>query len=266
MGFYSLFTLNLTFLLYRFFRSRKIGERTVLTSLFLFLLLALSVHPWLGKVDRSLSVLEMSALWVSLFWLAGGPLFFWIEKKRKERNNYRLLRSGKGPFSEIVWACRMLSEARQGALIAVQRKGSLEKWLKTAVPLDAQLRRETIFSVFTPPGALHDGGMIIQGDRIAASGVIFPLSKRFDLPTELGTRHRAGLGMSESTDALIIIVSEETGKISFADRGSLLYDIKQDQLEEILESALKNRFPKKKFRPSPTSEFSEAQSHRSLQG
>ncbi|MBI4367936.1 MAG: DNA integrity scanning protein DisA nucleotide-binding domain protein, partial [Candidatus Omnitrophica bacterium] len=104
--------------------------------------------------------------------------------------------------------------------------------------------REIIFSVFTPPGALHDGGMVIQGDRVVASGVLFPLSNRSDLPTELGTRHRAALGLSEATDALAIIISEETGKISLADNGSLLYDVKTERLAEMLEKALKNRLVK----------------------
>ena len=140
----------------------------------------------------------------------------------------------------------MLSEAKQGGLIAIQRKDSLEPWTQSGIPMEARIRKETIFSVFTPPGALHDGGMLIQNERISAAGVLFPLSKRLDLPTELGTRHRAGLGLSESTDALTIIVSEETGKISLADRGSLLYDVKLERLAEMLETALRKRLVRSK--------------------
>src|SRR3989338_7907686 len=119
----------------------------------------------------------------------------------------------------MVNAGRILSQTRQGALIAIEREESLEGWIQAGVGLDAKIRRETIYSIFTPPGALHDGGMIIRGDRIAASGVVFPLSETRDLPTELGTRHRAALGLSEKTDALAITISEETGKISLADHG-----------------------------------------------
>ena len=247
---YFLFAINLTLLVYRFLRSRRAGERTVLSALLLLLVLVFAAHPGIIRLSRILSLLEDSALGVTALWLAGGPFFSWLEKKRRRQTLFQLLRNGRGPLSEIVAACRMLSEARQGALIAIQKKDSLEKWIEAAVPLEARVRRETIFSVFTPPGALHDGGMIIQGERIASSGVVFPLSKRDDLPTELGTRHRAALGISEATDALVIIVSEETGKISLADRGSLLYDVKSERLAEMLETALKSRrFRRKEKKP-----------------
>ncbi len=248
MLFYSLFTLNLGLVLYRFFRSNKWGEKTVLGTLFLFLLLTLAMHPWISGTSWSLSLLEKTTLLVNLFWLAGGPFFFWLEKQKRERTLFQLLRNGRGPLSEIVTACRMLSEARQGALIAIQRKDVLEKWIGSAVTLDARIRKETIFSIFTPPGALHDGGVIIQGDRIAAAGSVFPLTGRTDIPTELGTRHRAGLGMSEASDALAIIVSEETGKISLADSGRLLYDVKFEKFPELLESLLKNRKSKRRVK------------------
>lgn len=250
--FYLLFILNLGLILWRALRSRKWGERTVLAVLLLFLVLTLSMHPWIAKSSWSLAVLEKTVLWANLFWLAGGPFFFWLEKKRRERMFFQFFRNGRGPFSEIVSACRILSESRQGALVAIQRKDSLARWIVAAVPVGATIRKETIFSIFTPPGALHDGGMIIQGDRIAAAGAVFPLSQRQDLPRDLGTRHRAALGMSEVTDALAIVVSEETGKISFASRGTLLYDVKQDRLAGMIESALKNRRPRRPFQRLPS--------------
>lgn len=248
MTFYALFTLNLGLLLHRFFRSKKWGERTVLVSLFLFLVLVLAMHPWIQKSSGALSLLEKAVLLVNLFWLVGSPFFSWLEKRRREGRIFQMLRNGRGPLWEILSACRLLAEARQGALIAIQRKDSLAKWIEAAVPLEARVRKETIFSIFTPPGALHDGGMIIQGDRIAASGAVFPLSTRQDLPRDLGTRHRAGLGMSEATDALAIIVSEETGKISLADRGTLLYDVKFEKFPELLESSLKNPNRKRRLK------------------
>lgn len=250
MAFYLLFLSTSALLLYRFSRAGRAGKRLVLFSLLLFLILTFALHPW-TKTSFSLTLLEEGALLVTLLWLALEPVLGWLEKKRREKNAFQLLRNGKGPLSEILSACRMLSEARQGGLIAIQRKDPLAGWIKSGVPLDAQIKKETIFSIFTPPGALHDGGMIIQGDRIAASGVLFPLSKRLDLPTELGTRHRAGLGLSEAADALAIIVSEETGKISFAVGGKLLYDVKSDRLPELLESSLKNRNPKRRFKKPP---------------
>jgi len=246
MVFYALFVLNLSLLFHRFWGSKKWGERTVLVSLLLFLVLTLAMHPWIWKSSRVLSILEKAVLLVNLFWLAGSPFFSWLEKKRREGHFFQMLRNGKGPLWEILSACRMLSESHEGALIAIQRKDSLAKWIEAAVLLEARVRKEIIFSVFTPPGALHDGGMIIQGDRIAASGAVFPLSQRQDLPRDLGTRHRAALGISEATDALAIVVSEETGKISFADRGTLLYDVKPERLAEMFESALKNHRVRRK--------------------
>lgn len=241
MEFYFLFTLNLALLFFRFLRSKRWGERTLFLALFLFFILTLAMHPWIRSSSHWLPLLENAALGTSLIWLASGPVFAWLEKRRQRKLGFFLLRNGKGHLHEIVLACRMLSEAGEGALIAIERKDSLASWIESGVPLDAKIRRETIFSIFTPPGALHDGGLIIQGERMAAAGVVFPLSKRLDLPTELGTRHRAALGMSEGTDALAIVVSEETGKISLAVGAKLLYDVKSDKLPEFLEAALKNR-------------------------
>ena len=246
MLFYILFTLNLGLALFRLSRSNKWGEKTVLSSLLLFLLLTFAMHPWIAKTSWSLSLLEKTTLLVNLFWLAGGPFFFWLEKKKRERTLFQLLRNGRGPLAEIVAACRMLSEARLGALIAIQKRDSLAKWVDSAVSLEARIRKEIIFSIFTPPGALHDGGIIILGDRIQAAGAVFPLTGRTDIPTELGTRHRAGLGMSEATDAITIMVSEETGKISLGERGKLFYDVKFENCPELLESCLKNRGSKRR--------------------
>lgn len=240
MGFYFLFTLTAALLLYRALRTERIGKRTVLFALGLFLILTFAMHPWL-KTSFSLSLLEHAALFITFVWLAGEPVLGWRERRRKEKGAFQLLQNGKGPLYEIISAARMLAESKQGALIAIQRKDSLEDWVVSGIPLDAQVRREIIFSIFTPPGALHDGGMIIQRDRIRAAGVVFPLSKRLDLPTELGTRHRAGLGLSEVTDVVVMIVSEETGKISLAVGSRLLYDVKSDKLPEVLEASLKNK-------------------------
>ncbi|MBI4115276.1 MAG: DNA integrity scanning protein DisA nucleotide-binding domain protein [Candidatus Omnitrophica bacterium] len=244
MEIYVLFFSTFVLLLYRIIRSNKMRDKILLLSFFLFILLSFATHPWLSDSSTWLRFLEKVALLTTLLWLIGEPIAGWIEKRKLEKRAFYLLQNGKGPLSEIVWACKMLAEIRQGALIAIQKKLPLDRWAQTGVTLDAKIGREIIFSVFTPPGALHDGGMVIQGDRVVASGVLFPLSNRNDLPTELGTRHRAALGLSEVTDALAIIISEETGKISLADNGSLLYDVKTERLAEMLEKALKNRLVK----------------------
>lgn len=246
MGTYFLFFIVSGFLTYRLFRPGKLQEKFLILSLVSFLLLTFALHPWVAKTYGWLSVIESLGLATLLLWLVAEPWGFWLEKRRREKRAFFLLQNGKGSLSEIVTAARMLSERKQGGLIAIERKDSLDTWIQSGIPLDAKIRRETISSVFTPPGALHDGGMIIRGDRIAACGVVFPLSKRLDLPTELGTRHRAALGISETTDALAIVISEETAKISLADQGSLFYDVKAERLPEFLEKALKNQLVRRK--------------------
>ena len=252
MVFPLLFVLNLALIVHRALRSQRTGERLLLVVLSLFLLLSFAMHPWIEKSSHWLSILEKAALASSLTWLALAPLLGWWEKRKERIRTFQLLKNGRGPLFEIISACRMLSEVRQGALIAVEKKDSLEAWAKAGVGIDGRVRREIIFSIFTPPGALHDGGVIIRDGRLAAAGALFPLSKRLDLPTELGTRHRAGLGLSEVTDALVIIVSEETGKISLAVGAKLLYDVKSDRLPELLEASLKNK-PFKRRPKAPNS-------------
>lgn len=245
MAFYFLFVPTLALTAFRFLRTDKFRAKALFFLFFLFLILTFAMHPWIENSSRVLGGLQNFSLAATLLWLAVDPVLEWREKRGAKKRAFALLRNGRGPLFELVSACRLLSEARQGGLIALERKELLTHWIGSGVPVGATVRKETVFALFTPPGALHDGGMIIREGRIAAAGVVFPLSRRLDLPTELGTRHRAGLGLSEATDALVMIVSEETGKISLADGGKLLYDVKSERLPELLESALKNRASKR---------------------
>ena len=139
---------------------------------------------------------------------------------------------------QTVEACRMMSKERVGALIVFERDNSLEQFCKSGTHLDAAVSQELIRNVFFPKAALHDGAMIIHEDRIVSAGCVLPLSENRQLSTDLGTRHRAGVGMSEATDAFVIIVSEETGTISVADGGML----KRHLAPETLEKMLRNEF------------------------
>lgn len=244
MNYFLLFIPTLALVLFRILRPAKLREKFLLLSLVLLLLLDFGSHRLIEGASAWLNFVEKAALFLSFVWLATDPILAWLEKRSEAKRAFVLLKNGRGPLSEIVNACRILSQTRQGALIAIERNEPLNSWIDSGVGLDAKIRRETIYSVFTPPGALHDGGMIIRGDRIAACSVVFPLSETRDLPTELGTRHRAALGLSEKTDALAITISEETGKISLADHGSLVYDVKLDQLPVMLEKALRHRLIK----------------------
>lgn len=178
--------------------------------------------------------------------------FFWFAFRRHRESAKRLkdLRRQRGPLYEIIAASRLLSEAGLGALIILERKESLERWCNKGVRVDAKLSREILFSIFSPPGALHDGATLVRKDRVAASGIIVPLTKNPSFPKELGTRHRAAVGISEISDALALIISEETGSVSLADRGYLHYDVPFEELAESLQRAMRFKLSRRKSAPA----------------
>lgn len=136
----------------------------------------------------------------------------------------------------LLRAVARLSKERIGALIAIEREASLSELSENGITIDAELNSYLIESIFFPKSALHDGGVVVQGDRIVAASCLFPLSQNPDVDKRLGTRHRAALGLSEETDALLVVVSEETGKISTASGGKLNHDLTLEQLESELEA------------------------------
>jgi diadenylate cyclase len=138
----------------------------------------------------------------------------------------------------VVRAAMLLSEHRVGALIAVEREIGTRGIQDTGVRLDARVDPELLSSIFFPHTPLHDGGVIIQGNRIAAAGCVFPLSQKAELHKTLGTRHRAAVGLTEETDALAVVVSEETGNISVAYRGRLSRGLDEDRLRRFLAALL----------------------------
>ncbi|QDU72100.1 diadenylate cyclase CdaA [Mucisphaera calidilacus] len=138
---------------------------------------------------------------------------------------------------EIVAAIQYLSRNKIGALVAIERQVGLRGIVEVGTRLDAELSASLLNTIFWPGSALHDLGVVIQGDRVIAAGVQFPLSEREDLPRELGSRHRAAIGLSEEADALILVVSEETGTISVAERGVLRRNLTIDDLRPELNHA-----------------------------
>ena len=136
---------------------------------------------------------------------------------------------------ETVAACEIMSQQRVGALIVFERVNSLEHWTNKGTHINADVTQELIRNIFFPKAALHDGAMIISNNRIVAAGCVLPLSENHQLSTDLGTRHRAGVGISEKSDAVVIVVSEETGKISLAKEGMLKRDLTVDTLKKLLE-------------------------------
>lgn len=135
---------------------------------------------------------------------------------------------------EIVQAMDYLRKTRIGALIVIERDVSLNNYIEKAKKLYADLSSELLISIFFPKNPLHDGGVIIQGDRITCAGAVFPTSNNAKANRRLGTRHRAALGIAEESDAIALVVSEETGRISIAVKGELFYNLSLDDVRMML--------------------------------
>lgn len=144
--------------------------------------------------------------------------------------------AGMGPeevgqvVDPVARSARLLSESRTGALIVIEREVGLEEYVESGVRMDAAITTELLLNIFTPNTPLHDGAVIIRGQRVAAAGCFLPLTDNPYISSKMGTRHRAGLGVSEQSDALVVIVSEETGTISFAKGGRLERNLDEDSL------------------------------------
>lgn len=164
-----------------------------------------------------------------------------------------LARLGRRPFlgisqlerreltQEVVLAINQLAQRRIGALIVLERKIGLRTFVESGVNLDASVSRDLLLAIFQPGGALHDGAVIIQGDRIAAAACFLPLTTNPLLATELGTRHRAAIGITEESDCVAVVVSEETGRISVAAFGEIELDVPLERVEQLLGERIERR-------------------------
>ncbi|MCD6309953.1 MAG: diadenylate cyclase CdaA, partial [Candidatus Eremiobacteraeota bacterium] len=143
---------------------------------------------------------------------------------------------------EIIWTVIMLSQTRTGALIVLERDVGLQDYIETGTPINADVSSKLLLSIFMPSSPLHDGAVIIRGDVVAAAAVYLPLSEEVTRTTRkfkgLGTRHRAAIGLSEQSDAVIIVVSEETGMVSLAFEGKLYRDLDEGALREKIQSIM----------------------------
>jgi len=137
-------------------------------------------------------------------------------------------------LEEVGKAAILLSKRKVGALIAIEREIGLKNYIETGTAVEARVSKEVLFSIFLRESPIHDGGVIIQGGRIVAAGCLFPLAQITQISKTLGTRHRAGLGLSEETDAVIVVVSEETGGISVAVNGHLAKNLTEANLIKFL--------------------------------
>src|SRR5512140_2393406 len=144
---------------------------------------------------------------------------------------------------EILLALGKLTQQSIGALIVLERDTGLRTFIESGVRLDAHISRDLLLSIFKPRGELHDGAVIVQKDKVAAAACFLPLSMNPVLSTQLGTRHRAGIGITEETDAIAVIVSEETGYISLAVAGNIERDLTVEYLRERLSELLRRYVP-----------------------
>lgn len=151
-----------------------------------------------------------------------------------ESNNEETLNT----ITEISDVCQSMSASRIGALIVIERKSRLNAVLQTGTALDSVVTKEILGNIFYPKTPLHDGAVVISGNRIKAASCVLPLTQNAALPSELGTRHRAAIGMSEQSDAIVIVVSEETGKISIARKGMLTRNYDRESLHKTLQKLL----------------------------
>ena len=145
---------------------------------------------------------------------------------------------------EIVNAVEYLKKMRIGALIVIERDNSLQDYIERSRKIYGDISSDLLISIFFPNNPLHDGGLIIQGDKITSAGAVFPTSDSLKISKRLGTRHRAALGISEETDCLSLVVSEETGRISIAMGGELFYNLTIDEFKLMILEELK---PKKEL-------------------
>ena len=157
-------------------------------------------------------------------------------------------------YDDIVLAANLFAQNQTGALMVIERDVGLRTYIESGVPLDAHLSYDLLATIFRPSAPLHDGAVIVQNDRIAAAACFLPLSMNPVLSTQLGTRHRAGIGVTEETDAIAVIVSEESGAISLAVGGQIERDLTVEQLRERLGGLLRLYVPPSTLPTAITSE------------
>jgi diadenylate cyclase len=214
--------------------------RMLFALFFIFMLYFLA--RWLNLKTLTLIVDSLKAIWVVAFVILFQPE---IRNALSRFGRYRPLRFLLKPgnevavVDEVVEAAALLKDRKLGGLIVLEREMGLRDFIETGTRLEALVSAPLLISIFTPPSPLHDGACIITGDHIVSAGCTLPLSETSYVGGFLGMRHRAGLGIATMTDAVAIIISETTGKISFADRGKLAMDLTPSQIKFSLTRALK---------------------------
>jgi diadenylate cyclase len=220
------------FLLYRLLLLIR-GTRAIQMFVGLGILLVLSfVANALGMIVLKRIIATLQTVWVVAFIIIFQPELRQALTYLGRRRGFMIFRTADEipEEAEILGAVERLSRRGLGALIVVEREVGLGRWIKTGTMLNADISTATVESIFTPPGPLHDGAVIISQGKIAAAACILPITDREELGYVLGMRHRAAIGLSEVSDAIVIVVSEETRAISLAYRGEIRRGLTIDDL------------------------------------
>lgn len=173
---------------------------------------------------------------------------------RKQRGQF-----GGSVYDEIVLAATTLASEKTGALIVIERNVGLRNFVDAGVQLDAAISYDLLVTIFNPSTPLHDGAVIIQNERLAAASVFLPLTKNPGISRELGTRHRAAIGITEGTDAISLVVSEETGLITYVEAGNVRRNIDTTELRKLLLDAMEIPLIQKKREPTKTMKEAETE-------
>jgi diadenylate cyclase len=235
----ALEVLILTIGIYYVFRFIRGTRGAPVVTGFLVVLLTLVMVTYLLK----LQVLQWILGGFSAFFLVAVVVIFQPELRRMlaELGNLPLFATAseqRENIEVIIQTVERLADVRIGALIAIEQSIQLQEAVESGIAVDCEATPEMLETIFFPNNAIHDGGVIIKGDRIAYAACIFPLTQRQDLNKSLGTRHRAAIGLSEETDAAIVVVSEETGAVSYAYKGHLTRGVALESLRAFLASVL----------------------------
>ena len=231
-------------LFYLYKMMRESGSLNLFIGILIFVVVWMLVSqvlemPLLGSIFNALANVGILAL-IVIFQNEIRHFFRDLGSRKRFRRLFRFLR-GKNRMNAqaqnwlpLVRACQDMSDGKVGALIVIERDQHLGDYIETGERIDANINRMLIENLFFKNSPLHDGAVIISGEKIVAAGCVLPVSHREDIPKQLGLRHRAALGISEVSDALVIIVSEETGQISVARDGEFRLNLSPEELETML--------------------------------
>jgi len=232
--------LIVTLLFYSAFRFiRGTRSQTVIQGLVLVIVLTLIISAFAANFQLATLSWILEKFWavfiVALVVVFAPEIRRGVAQLGQRRLFRRFFKAEQQVFIEIVQAAQTLSKRKIGALIVIERESSLAEYAANGVEQDARVNAELIISIFMPYSPLHDGAVIIQGNRISSASVLLPLSQQENLSRDLGSRHHAALGITEESDAAVVVVSEETGTISFAQNGELIRGLDATDLRKKLQ-------------------------------